>query len=332
MKRWLAGVPYALTLAAAGSAHAATPSPIPANLVEGHFHQGVSVGSPTDGHLIGGSRLEEAPYLRFLPAYASEHAWWGLGTLVSMIDRSARAVRHQFPDAILSVGHLSRSGGGDIDRHASHESGRDADLSFFIKNQAGHPLYSDHMVSFRGDGSAPSWPGALFDDARNWALVAALVQDPHARATYIFVATPLRARLLEYAQHIGAPLAVRNKAAELMVQPRGSLPHDDHFHVRIACPSGMTACVELPRAKSTHMMAHHRTKASSPSVASNRTTAPHPGVVHPVTPVVPADSPGHPIEPSPDPSVSAAAVLAQPFDDADGPPESALSPAHLDIL
>ena len=29
--------------------------------------------------------------------------------------------------------------------------------------------------AFRGDGTAPSWPGALFDDARNWALVSAIL-------------------------------------------------------------------------------------------------------------------------------------------------------------
>ena len=35
-----------------------------------------------------------------------------------MIERAARSVRKQFPDAVLSVGHLSRQGGGDLDRHA----------------------------------------------------------------------------------------------------------------------------------------------------------------------------------------------------------------------
>ncbi len=31
-----------------------------------------------------------------------------------------------------------------------------------------------------------------------------------------------------------------------MIQPHGTLPHDDHFHVRIACPSNMSGCVENP--------------------------------------------------------------------------------------
>jgi penicillin-insensitive murein endopeptidase len=323
---------FALPLVAAARADAAVPTRPLSLLVDQHFRMGQSVGSPTDGHLLGGSRLEEAPYLRFLPVYASEDARWGLGSLVALVDRSARAVRHAFPDAVLSVGQLSRRGGGDIDRHASHESGRDADLSFYIRSQTNHPLYSDHMVSFRGDGTAPSWPGAYFDDARNWTLVSSIVEDPHARVTYVFVAAPLRARLLAYAARVGAPLAVRNKAAELMVQPRGSLPHDDHFHVRIACPSGMSACVELPtRPKASRMVARRAApapalaahaavaKVAPASKASRAAHAPEPvdaPAAAPTTKVV-HEAPASPPTPPPDPTVSA--VLATPFDDVDGP-------------
>jgi penicillin-insensitive murein endopeptidase len=207
---------------------------------------GRSVGSPTEGHLVGGAHLTESTYLRIVPAYANGDARWGLEPLVGMIDRSARTVRKQFPDAILSVGHLSRPGGGEIDRHASHESGRDADIGFYVRNQQGKTIYADHFVAFKGDGTATSWPGAQFDEARNWALIASVVSDVHARVSHIFVASPLRTRLLQYAEKIGAPPALRTRAAELMAQPKGSLPHDDHFHVRIACPAGMDKCIEQP--------------------------------------------------------------------------------------
>src|SRR5439155_25796279 len=139
----------------------------------------------------------------------------------------------------------SRAGGGELDRHASHESGRDADVGFYVKNQAGRAIYAEHFVAFKGDGTAPSWPGAHFDDARNWAFVAALVGDGHARVSHIFVATPIRARLLTYAEKIGAPSSLRQRAAEVMAQPRGALPHDDHFHVRIMCPPAMDGCIEV---------------------------------------------------------------------------------------
>jgi penicillin-insensitive murein endopeptidase len=210
---------------------------------------GLSVGSPTEGHLVGGAHLTETPYLRIVPAYAGGDARWGIEPLVSMIDHAARTVRKQFPDAVLSVGHLSRPGGGEIDRHASHESGRDADIGYYVKNHVGKPIYADHFVPFKGDGTAKSWPGAEFDDARNWSLVATIASDAHAHVTHIFVAFPIRARLLQYAEKIGAPPAVRTRAAELMAQPKGALPHDDHFHVRIGCPSGMDKCIEQPLAR-----------------------------------------------------------------------------------
>ncbi len=188
----------------------------------------------------------EAPYLRIVPDHAGQDVRWGLAPLVGMIDRAARQVRRHYPDAVLTVGDLSRRGGGEIDGHASHESGRDADVGFYIMNDQKKPIYEQSFVAFTGDGKAKTWPGAHFDDARNWALVSALLTDPVARAAHIFVAAPLKARLLAYAERVGVPLPLRIRASETLAQPHGALPHDDHFHVRIACPAHMAKCVELP--------------------------------------------------------------------------------------
>ncbi len=244
---------------------------------------------------MGGAHLDGAPYLRIVPVYAEGDARWGLEPLVGMIDRAGRALSKQFPDSVLSVGHLSRPGGGNIDRHASHESGRDADVGFFVKNHQGRSIYADHFVAFKGDGTASSWPGAQFDDARNWALVSSFVSDSAARVTHIFVASPLRTRLLQYAEKIGAPPALRTRAAELMAQPRGSLPHDDHFHVRIACPPGMDKCIEQPlprrhphgalaRSHGGHSSAPAHAHAPAPSSGHASAPAPTPATKVPARP------------------------------------------------
>lgn len=228
---------------------------------------GKSIGSPTEGRLVGGSRLSDAPYLRIVPSYSQGDVRWGVDTLVGAIDRSARAVRKQFTDSVLSVGHLSKPGGGELDRHASHESGRDADVGFYVRDQKGKPIFADHFVAFKGDGTAPSWPGAQFDDARNWAFIASMVGDGHARLTHIFVSTPVRQRLLAYAAKIGAPGNLRVRASELMAQPHGSLPHDDHFHIRVACPPGMDKCIEQPLA---HKRKHpNHTPAHNPAATAH---------------------------------------------------------------
>jgi penicillin-insensitive murein endopeptidase len=249
---------------------------------------GKSIGSPTAGRLVGGAHLTENDHVRVVPAYAPGDSRWGLESLVGMIDRAAKAIKKQWPDAQLSIGHLSRQGGGEIDRHASHESGRDADIGFYVRNQQGKTIYADHFVTFKGDGTAPSWPGAQFDDAKNWQLVTSLVSDANAHVTHIFVASPIRARLLAYAEKINAPLATRTRAAELMAQPHGSLPHDDHFHVRVACPSGSTElatnkCIEVP-------LPHHGRGGKS-ALANAHQAKPHASPAPHAAPAKPAPPP-----------------------------------------
>jgi penicillin-insensitive murein DD-endopeptidase len=158
-------------------------------------------------------------------------------------------VAKQSPGSVLNVGHLSKRGGGEVDRHASHESGRDADIGFYLKK--GNAFFlADHFLIMdehgKGDG------GVTFDTARNWQLVVNLLTDAHARVTHIFVVSHLRDRLLAYGKQIGTHADIRERAAMVLAQPHGALPHDDHFHVRIACPNRMEGCIELPERP------HHR--------------------------------------------------------------------------
>ena len=262
---------------------------------------GRSLGSPTEGHLVGGMHVEETAAVRIVPADTAGDVRWGLEPLVMMLDRAARQVRHQYPQVVLSVGHLSREGGGEIDQSRSHESGRDADVGFYVRTATGKQLFESHFVPFRADGTAASWPGAYFDDAKNWALVAAMLTDPEARVTHIFVAAPLRARLLTYAEKNGAAPSLRLHAAEIMQQPHGTLPHDDHFHVRIGCPAHMTECIENPAARvrtvraADPALAHGRRGPITHGPAGNAT------FVMPVTP-----APSHAVA-----SASASAQSAQ---------------------
>jgi len=211
-----------------------------------------SIGSPNQGRLDNGKRLTPAPYLRVVPYYAESTARWGLPSLVGLIDRAARRVARRFPDAVLSVGDLSRREGGELERHHSHKSGRDADLGFYLRTGSDKPLLPDRFVTFSARGQATDLLGAVFDDARNWALVEALIDDRETRVSHIFVARHIRARLLRHAERQGVAVGLRQRAAELMTQP-SQAAHDDHFHVRIGCPPDQGRCVEyavlrMPRA------------------------------------------------------------------------------------
>ncbi len=207
-----------------------------------------SIGAPNDGHLRGGVHLDVSkPYLRVVPSSAPYDARWGLPSLVNMIDRAARGVHKRFPGAVLDVADLSHKGGGDLLRHHSHESGRDADLGYYALDARGRQIHARTLIRFDPNMASPTVPGARYDLPRNWTLVQELLTDPGARVSHIFVAEWIRHQLLVYARP-RVSRALWDRAAMVMMQPHNSLPHDDHFHVRISCPrEAHSACIELAR-------------------------------------------------------------------------------------
>ena len=202
-----------------------------------------SIGAPNAGRLENGAHLLESPVIRYVGGYVGD-SHYGVRELVEGIDRAAHEVKRRYPDAVLGVGQLSRKDGGEIDRHHSHESGRDGDLLFYLVDPLGKAVAHDRFYTIGPDGRALSDRSLRFDDGRNWALISALVNDPRMRVTHIFVVQYLRTRLLAYGARVGASPALRQRIAEVLMQPRHALPHDDHFHVRIACPWTSSKCVE----------------------------------------------------------------------------------------
>jgi penicillin-insensitive murein DD-endopeptidase len=236
-----------------------------------------SIGAPNDGRLDHGVKLPDRPYLRVIPYYAGSDARWGVPELVSAIDRTAKKVASQFPGAVLGVGDLSLSRGGEIDRHHSHESGRDADIGYYLRDTKKKAFSPDRFIVIKPDGAARDRPGVFFDDERNWALVSSLVSDRAAHVTQIFVAPHVRARLLRYAEQMHVALEIRQRASERMLQPRHVPLHDDHFHVRVACPPGEAdVCIEHALLYTSHAVrpptAHprHREGTLSPSDPESR--------------------------------------------------------------
>jgi penicillin-insensitive murein endopeptidase len=190
-----------------------------------------SVGAPNEGHLVGGKQLRSSSSLRAVGALR-----WGVPELVDMLVRSSELVAKKHPGSVLTVADLSRRGGGDVDGHKSHESGRDADVAFYLR-RGKKPFVAPRFVRFEESLEAESPKGVLFDADRNWALVEAWLGDPRAKVLQIFVANHLRKELLAAAKRAGASEAVQQRAADVLVQPKNALPHDDHFHVRVACPA-----------------------------------------------------------------------------------------------
>ncbi len=214
-------------------------------------HRSRSLGFPFQGRLRGGVRLRESRYLRYVPEYAAAGNHYGTWELVQLLERAAYRVARRVREggvARLSVGELSREGGGRIPGHASHQNGRDVDLAFYMRDGRGRPYEPFAFAEFDADGRGVGPNHALtFDDARNWELVAKLVADGDAKVQFIFVANHLKRRLLREARRRHAPAVVIERAARAMVQPARGHRHANHFHVRIYCsPSARPACRDRP--------------------------------------------------------------------------------------
>ncbi|NUO52210.1 MAG: hypothetical protein HOV80_25435 [Polyangiaceae bacterium] len=200
--------------------------------------RGKSVGSPNEGRLEGGRKLEPSKTVRAVGGHR-----WGVPSLVGMLERSAARVAKKFSGSVLTVGDLSRKGGGDVEGHRSHESGRDADVGFYLK-KGQKPWVAPRFATIDEEGKAEGLPSVRFDDARNWALIEAWLTDRDASVLQIFVAQHIKLRLLAEARRSGASPELQNRAAMTMIQPSRGLPHDNHFHVRVACPKSSGDCIE----------------------------------------------------------------------------------------
>lgn len=139
----------------------------------------------------------------------------------------------------LAIGDISGPRGGPIALHLSHRSGRDADLLFFWRNLDGKPVLTDDFLRFNGRGLGRYKGEKLaFDVERNWALVKALLTNRRFgdRIARIFVALPLKTKLIRYAERVEPRQSLVRRARWLLQEakrPAGA--HDDHFHVRIGC-------------------------------------------------------------------------------------------------
>ncbi|MFT3773704.1 MAG: penicillin-insensitive murein endopeptidase [Minicystis sp.] len=205
-----------------------------------------SIGAPNHGRLEGAALLKQNKTLK---QREGSHSW-ALPQMVGLLHRSANAVARKHKGSVMFVGDLSGKTGGHLDRHGSHQTGRDADVGFYVVNSKGKSIPVKRFIAFDDAGNARDVPGARFDEARNWALVEAFLKDKDANVRYLFVTNGLRARLLAHAakKHVSKELIER--AASVMMSPPDADLHDDHFHVRIACPESMRdVCIEESTAR-----------------------------------------------------------------------------------
>ncbi len=163
----------------------------------------------------------------------SRNRFWGHPTLIAYIQRLASDVRRLDGLPGILVGDMAQPIGGPLlGGHASHQIGLDVDLWY--------TLMPDHTLS---------------DDEREHIAADNMVDRP-TLTTNPKMWTPAQVRLLRRAAsypevaRIFVNPAVKKALCDGAGNDRSWLQkirpwyqHDDHFHIRLNCPSGSPACV-----------------------------------------------------------------------------------------
>jgi penicillin-insensitive murein endopeptidase len=197
----------------------------------------ISVGRPNRGYLIDARKLpDEGPGFTTREVWKLRNNRYGTDELIDMIEAVAKRMNKRAKDVRLVVADLSsQTGGGAFAFHRSHQSGRDADLLYYMRDKDGKPFEPDAMHVFDARGRARDGSGITVDVPRTWLLVKDLTTAPEAVVQYIFMYEPIAELLIDHAKAIGEPPAVIAKVRRALKQPGDSARHDDHMHVRVYC-------------------------------------------------------------------------------------------------
>jgi penicillin-insensitive murein endopeptidase len=212
-------------------------------------HGSLSIGRITRGILVNGAMLDlKGEHHQVLETQAQRQLVCGTDELVAVIEKSAKKVAKAYPGAVLTVGNIGRCGGGPIPYSVSHNSGRDADIGFYLLGPDGKQYIPKGLVKLDSRGTAiDNGVPVRFDTKKNWALVKTLLSDSLVSVQWLFVSKGLRKLLLKHAEAIGEPADLIAKAGEVLAQPARSSPHNDHFHLRIYCSADdqLEGCVDF---------------------------------------------------------------------------------------
>jgi len=190
-----------------------------------------SIGRPTAGSLRYGEPLTGGPGYRLrFPKHT-----YTLETVAKSIRQCVKRTKDAFPGTVdVLIGELSRAGGGHFSPHESHQSGRDADIGYYLaKNTQNETM---HKVR----------PGEI-DFAKTWSLLRCLITTDEVSRVYMdktiqaAMADWLRTKKTMSEDDLQRLFAVLGGEGALI---RHAAKHDTHFHVRFSCDAGQAECVE----------------------------------------------------------------------------------------
>jgi murein endopeptidase len=191
-----------------------------------------SVGYPHEGEIDNALPMVDGPGRKIT---AERWKTWATRNTVDQLDRVLERWAEVEPSAPpVLIGNLSSREGGPLSPHKSHQSGRDVDLSYITKWNGKDRVNWQHVTADN------------LDPELTWRLIKLITQD--AEVEVIYMDRRIQRMLLDHAKRhgtirrarLGNWLEVAGGSDEPLI--RHVAGHQDHFHVRFACPAGSRKC------------------------------------------------------------------------------------------
>jgi len=159
---------------------------------------------------------------------------WGSPRLIDTLIRASEEVAWLAPDADpVSIGDLSKKGGGHLPPHKSHQGGSDADVGIFYKKKKnGKQAPGFKLVNKR-----------IFDHETNWIFVRALLNTGHVERILLdqSLVDELRKYVIEQGEmtkeeaHRVFPAKFSQSVWLRHGVVHHAKGHADHYHIRTFC-------------------------------------------------------------------------------------------------
>lgn len=178
----------------------------------------MSVGYTNSGALFNGVQMPEGPHWNIVNSLEA----WGTQETVDFISEIITEVNEEYPGTPpLRIGDISDRDGGHLNRHASHQAGRDVDLGWY---------YTNSECGWYVKGNSGN-----LDLKRNWTLVRAMLTDTDAEL--ILIDKSIQKLFYQHAVKIGEDRTWLNKIFQYPNGSRASIirharGHATHVHVR----------------------------------------------------------------------------------------------------
>lgn len=196
----------------------------------------ISVGKPNRGHIVDGTRMPDRG-----EGFFTREVWktrgqrYGTDELIDLLTAVSRRMTTRVRERLVIADLSGRGGGAAYTWHRSHQSGRDVDLLYYVRDRDGKAVEPDAMRVFGPDGKAKDGSGYTVDIPRTWLLVREIITAPEAPVQWVFMYEPIAAKLVEHAIATHEPEVLVAKVRFALRQPGNSAPHNDHMHVRVYC-------------------------------------------------------------------------------------------------